>query len=202
MKCGYVRGNLLALLEGDIGPEERAAVQDHLERCDECRNELRMLQRGRDALVASLQQVAPSGRYLTQGRLDRLLGASEAPAETPRIITLRRFIAAAAAAAILVSSLFIYGDVRSILDRRRQPEMAYPSVARVPGSGLASMVALSPTPHDYRLDIVLGYTGGGSAWGTPAAQVRPANLIRTTSPGIDVPVRNAFYDSEEAGFWW
>ena len=202
MKCGDVRGSLLDLSEGTINPEQRAAVQQHLGQCDECRAELAMLQRGRDGLEASLEQVAPVGRYLTEGRMGRLLGAFEVRAQQPRIITLRRFIAAAAAAAILVSFRFIYADVRSMLTPKQQPGETYPTALRVSPLGPAGIVALTPTPEDHGLNVVFEYLKASPAGGATAAPVPPADLVRTISPGIDVPVQNAFYDCQEAGCWW
>jgi len=202
MKCGDVRGSLLDLLEGTIGPEQRTAVEQHLGQCEECSAELAMLQRGRDALMASLENVAPEGRYLTERRMGRLLGGLEGRVQRRPILTIRRFIAAAAAAAILVSFLHIYDDVSSMLRPEPQPSAVYPSALRLVPLGPAGIVALTPTPGARQLDVVFDYMEAGSAAEAPAAPVRNADLIRTTSSGINVPVQNAFYDCKEAGCWW
>jgi hypothetical protein len=119
------------------------------------------------------------------------------------IITIRRFIAAAAAAAILVSFTHIYRDVSSMFKPGvPQAAPAYRQAVRLVPLGPAGIVALAPTPGARQLDVVFDYMETGSAAGEPAVPTGNSDLIRTTSSGINVPVRNAFYDCKEAGCWW
>ena len=202
MKCHNVRESLLDLLEGTIGPEQQLSIDGHVARCEACRAELRMVKRGREALVASLEELVPPGKYLTQQRLDRLLGAFGERTRRSRIVTLRRLVAAAAAAAILVSCLFIYQSVRFSLAGKEQPRVAERPAAATAPSGWASMVALTSSPDERHPKIVFRYMKAGGGSGAPAAFVRPADMMRATSPGVRVPAQNALYDYEEAGYWW
>jgi len=69
MSCEELSEELSAYLDGELSPEERAALETHLERCPRCREELASL-RAVSGLVASLPRVEPSEQ------LSRTLAAS------------------------------------------------------------------------------------------------------------------------------
>lgn len=202
MECREVSESLLALVEGTIGSEQQALVEQHVAACPGCRAELAMLRRGHRGLLTSLEELAPSDRHLTAERLGRLLGAYAERAGRTRIITLRRFVVAAAAAAILVSGFFIYHDVRSIAAARNRMPVADESTAVPARPNWAGIVALTSPPEDRYPNVVFGYMKASAVDAVPALPSYPANLVRASSSHVRVPARNAFYDGEEAASWW
>lgn len=77
--CETVLDRLPDRVADRLSPAERARVDEHLERCDECRDQARFL-----ATLAALPPRTPPGleeRIL--GAVDREFGASAAPAASP-----------------------------------------------------------------------------------------------------------------------
>ncbi len=171
MECEEFGRALVDLLDQTAPAQQRTRLEEHMARCSRCRADLELLSRGHDALEASLDCLAPSRQYLSRQRLGRLLEALEARSRRPRIITLQRFIGAAAAAVILVSCFFIYQDVRSMLGKEAQGRVAPGDLARsVPGAPVAVRVMVTSPPHDRRLDVVLVHMrdrprAAASLWG-------------------------------------
>ncbi len=120
MDCAEATQRLVEALEGGLSQSDSSRLGEHLSRCASCCAEFEMLRKGSDALIAATPELAPRERYLTTARLDRLMAACLGRPMTLRIITFRRFVAAAAVAVILVSGFFIAGDVARIWRAERQ----------------------------------------------------------------------------------
>jgi Anti-sigma-K factor rskA/Putative zinc-finger len=82
------RADLAAYLLGSLEPEESRALEDHLEECDRCRDELRWLQPAIDVIPASVPQLeappALRARLLAEVRSDAAQLAAAAPAAAAR----------------------------------------------------------------------------------------------------------------------
>ncbi len=63
MSCEELSEELSAYLDHELSPEERARLEDHLQTCPRCRQELESL-RAVSRLVASLPQVEPSPSFI------------------------------------------------------------------------------------------------------------------------------------------
>ena len=109
MKCDR---ELLAAYElGDLDDQERQKVELHLKTCRTCTDHVAEL-RAALKVVATLPE--PETRPVSMDRLRRAIAASEATAERrprskARVVTIRRWAIAAAAAAALVALCFNYG---------------------------------------------------------------------------------------------
>ena len=79
--CSEVRGQLTALLDGELAPDERAAVEAHLLRCASCR----AVQEGLGRAVARLDRL-PEVRLALgfEGRFGDRLAAEERASERRR----------------------------------------------------------------------------------------------------------------------
>jgi anti-sigma factor RsiW len=207
MDCEAVKSQLVDVLEESAPSKELVALEEHLASCQSCRAELLMLRQGREVLVACLDKLAPAEERLTEERLQGLLRIAESMRERPRIITLRHFVGAAAAAAILVSAYFLYQDIRA------PANSGQPSVASQPQAGFAFpsrpgtvRVVLTRGPGATNPDVVMGYVMTAAERREPMpAEVFPFDyigVVRSSSPGVHVPVQHALYDAEEAGYWW
>jgi len=103
MTCAEVREEFSALMDGELAPELRAAVEAHIAQCSECLRELDALKRI-DALYRGLpRQFAPEG---FEESVRNAIHAA-APA-SPRLRLLPRLVALAAVAAML---LVVFGGV-------------------------------------------------------------------------------------------
>jgi len=205
MDCQEVRALLVDLLDGAPDEALRRELEQHIVGCADCRREYRLLQRGREALQAALPNLAPQNGYLTAERLERLL-APKADAR-PRIITFRHFVAAAAAAVILVSGTFLYQDLRSLLGRTHEAPTSA-GAAMPPGMPAVRpavvRVVLTPAPQDGESRVVIGHMVPATDRSGPYSPFAPSygQVLRTTQEGVATPVRSALYDPEEAGYWW
>ena len=59
--CGKIKGLLSTYLEGELAPEERPEVEEHLEQCANCRTDLELLRRTVHALHSLPDLPAPAG---------------------------------------------------------------------------------------------------------------------------------------------
>jgi len=203
MDCEEVRERLLDVLENAATPQEREAVQAHLAECEACRTELARLKRGMAGLTTYLSESGVKHPHETSDQVRRMLAAIEEGSRKASAVTWRRFVASAAAAAILVSCYFIYHDLR-LLDKIRRSGESPVAVTPVELERYAPgmQVALTSSAGDRRQSVVQGYVRVGEIGGTAAPAPPRGDLILTSSPGVYVPVNNVFYDSEEADYWW
>jgi hypothetical protein len=193
--CNEVGERLLEAAEGVLSADDETAVEAHLARCAKCRAEFGELRRGVDGLRGSVPVLAPRERYLTHARMDQVLGG-----EGPRIFqlaTYRQFVAAAAAAAIVVSAAFIGArflgarDARRLMDTRPVAVRTDPPMRRLP-------VMVEPPGQGQPITVAHSVL-------TPApipAQFGSQAVLRTDTPGVTVPVNHALYDPEESSHWW
>lgn len=114
MECTEAIRKLLDAAEGGLPQPERRLLMEHLSRCGQCSAALGELQRASVALRLAVSELAPRQPYLTTARLNRLTDAYVGGPRPIKIITFRRFVGAAAAAVILVSSFFIAVEVKRI----------------------------------------------------------------------------------------
>ena len=193
MDCEKARQALLDGVEGLLDEERAGQLSAHVAQCSACAGERRELERGRAALLAAVPLLAPSGGHLTEARLSRLMAARKSAGTG--IITLRRFVAAAAAAAILVSAGFIYGDLSRWLSEEDGEAPVRPQAVRV---------VLTPAGQGGARQVVTGHlVPRQPVFEGPPLQWREMDgIVRASAEGVRVPVRNAGYDPEEADYWW
>jgi anti-sigma factor RsiW len=136
---GHQAEELTALLDGELGEDEAAAVRSHLERCQRCAQELRSLGAVRD-LIRQLPAIELPGGFYDQP-LTRGAGVG-APVVTVGSARRRRLALAALSAAAALAV------VATLPEERRGPVPPVPSLARGPApSGsvpLESMSRLTP----------------------------------------------------------
>ena len=208
MDCTRARDSLVDLLGGSLQPEVQQELEAHLGQCEACRREHELLQRGHRALADSLPQVAPRGAYLTEQRYIRLLEAARSQRHPSRIITLRRFVAAAAAAIIVVCVPYVVKDFGELLTPAAPPAGTH--VARVPAAPRYRApepvrVFLASGPERGNLRETVGHMAADLDVMSPSPGfgVQPATqVLRTTGRDVHIPVRNALYDEQETGYWW
>ena len=157
------------------------------------------MKRGAGVLREAIPSLAPRQAYLTRARMQRLMAAHSGSAKIFRLVSYRRFVAAAAAAAILVSAAFITVNLGRMREASQPDELP---------------LAQIPAPSHY-VPVVLAATGSGepgnalgrmsviqearTPWAEQPGGERPVGM---DSPGIIVPVHHAFYDPEESPYWW
>jgi hypothetical protein len=154
------------------------------------------------ALRDELQELAPPGPHLTPERLGRIMAARTGPPKLFRLVTYRQFVAAAAAAAILISAAFIaHTLVRVWRQPAATPQREALGVRRPVGPSTAPVLLTTMGQGD-PLDVVRSVPAPGSRlpdWGETISAV---HLIGANSAGLSVPVDHAFYDAEESSRWW
>ena len=104
MNCEQALELISAMLDGELSPEEDAALQAHLELCPDCKRLADSL-RGMDALLSSLEEPAP--KSLKQGVLYRIDQASGKAKKPRRWFGPGTAIGAVAAALVLLVGLGI-----------------------------------------------------------------------------------------------
>jgi hypothetical protein len=198
--CAEIKSRLVEAAEGDLPVDLERQLRRHVASCESCRTELDLVKRGVGVLRETIPSLAPRQAYLTRARMERLMAAHAGGAKIFRFFTYRDFVAAAAAAAILISAAFITVSLRPL---REEPATGQPGLAQMPSLG------------DYYVPVVLAAAGRGepantlgrmsviqkarTPWvGRPAGE-RPVGM---DTPGVVVPVRHAFYDPEESPYWW
>ena len=119
MNCRKLRPELQAYLDDQVDPQEKAAIDDHLENCPECRKRLEALNETADLLSSLPRLAAPAGittmvmtrvraeaRTQRRGRWRAVWGA---PRELPwlRSSEWGRYVAAGAAIVIVGVSAYV-----------------------------------------------------------------------------------------------
>ena len=204
MECEQARQCLVEIMDGAIDEARGSEAKRHLAECAACRQELRRLERGHEALAGAARELAPRAGYLTAERFARLQDASGAQWRTPRIITWRRFAAAAAIAAILVSSAFIYRDLQTWRSDGGASGGSAPIVAErptAPSAPAAVRVVLTSRPQEGGSRVVIGQLAPETGLGVTSRR-GVAQVVRSSADGIRIPVSSVAYDPEEANYWW
>lgn len=162
-ECAQVRTSLGVYVLGAIGPAERAEVDLHLRTCRRCRDELAGLA-GLPALLGrvsheQLAEVGPPPAELLDSIVAR--AAEENGTRQHRNV---RWMAAAAAVALLVAGAGVIGGMRIGEDRARPaaatnaPQAAGKTVVgRDPKTGLTARVAM--TSEDWGTSFTVHLTG-------------------------------------------
>jgi anti-sigma factor RsiW len=200
MECNEVRERLLDLLEGALSVQDRQLVEEHLASCAECRTEMARLKDGMSGLERYVDYVKQTRVRRSNEAFRRLLNAMEMGRKRADIVTRSRIVVAAALAAIAVSGYLIYQDLRLMRAVRAATSIeAVPPVV-VEGSN-ERRVVLMPAVDDRWQDAIPRYMQV-SASSDAAKPATACATVFATSPGAYVPVRNHFYDPEEAAYWW
>jgi predicted anti-sigma-YlaC factor YlaD len=202
MQCTQARKKLLELLDEKLDAEMRAAVEEHLGACPKCAEEYQSLQEGHNALCEVIPFLAPPECYLTSERLQTLERNIQ---RNRKILTLPRFVGAAAAAAILVAVLFLYQDVLRWMESPKPSPSRGQNLAvdsgRRPGSVPVRMQIGSSGQKPNVVRVMIPPEKELRATGSPSTRSR-TRILRTNSPGVRVPVENTLYDPEQDGYWW
>ena len=200
MNCADARGKLLDALDGLLAGEDLGALNEHLRACPTCRAEFEGLERASAALQESVAELAPEERYLTAERWGRLMAAYSEGPKLFKLITYRRFVPIAAAAAILISAVTIAVNIAWM--RRSAGERRPETVAVRPEAPGYVPVVLAASGHGEPLNVVRSIPVGLEAWPLGDEGAQGARLVRTDTAGVRVPVDNALYDPEESSRWW
>ncbi len=197
MNCEELHPRLLDFVDGDMPPQQKAAVRDHLAECPACRAEVDQLRAGHRAVRAAVGQLAPRQRYLTAERLEMLTAARRRHRRPVRLMTFRRLVAAAAVAAIVATAPFLVGDFRRILAPPEQAPQVQAAQATMPQwQGRAILAAAG---RETPMSVMRSLPVAAEAPYVPAPQV---SLATSDTPGLRVPVENVLYDPEESSHWW
>src|SRR5579862_7825162 len=78
-KCNWVETRLWALLAGELAPDEADRMQQHLERCAECRLSLERVRQTIPLVAACRTRAVPESEKTWQDLLPRLQAAEAAP---------------------------------------------------------------------------------------------------------------------------
>ncbi|MDP6438668.1 MAG: zf-HC2 domain-containing protein [Candidatus Brocadiia bacterium] len=203
MNCEQTRETLVDLMEGALDAASERVVREHVEGCSACREEFGRLGLGRVALLDSLQALAPDGGHLTRQRLRRLREGGAGARATSKIVTLRRFVGAAAAAVILVCAFYIAGDIRSIVRDTDVATLAEVAVGDSrPAPGAESVMLTAAHASAASRDEVGYFVPGLREGDRPMEGRRMMRVIRSHALDVEAPVRNVLYDAEETGYWW
>ena len=171
-----------AYLLGALEPHERAAFEQHLAGCPECRREVEELRVASDALPRSVEQVEPppalKASLMETVRADARAAAGQgAPSRSRRsgwrglLLARPGFAAAAAAllvvlgigAGVLVGALGGGGDDREVvaaqIDRERMPAGAGELVVDENGSAVLQVSGMQQPPADHVYEVWLERDG-------------------------------------------
>jgi anti-sigma factor RsiW len=198
VNCAEAKDRFLEAAEGDLKGDGRGALEEHLVVCEACRTEFDELGKAVGALREAVGGLAPVRRYLTAERRERLMAAYADEPKLFRLITYRRFIAAAAAVAIVVSGAVIATSVAR-MTRSRPKELP---VAAGPVAAPYVPVILAATGQGGPVNVIRSIPVGTEAWSQWDEPARGARIVRTDSAGVRIPVDHAFYDPEESSHWW
>jgi len=196
-QCEHIRHILLEAADGALPGEEMSVVEEHLAGCAQCRSEYLRLKRASEALRETVLVIAPPTSHLTTRRRERLYGRMARRRAPIRLITWRRFVAAAAIAAIIASAPFIISDLRQYRRSSALPPIAVESPP--PASHVAVMLGVGVRPG--RRSVEFAPVDFGSSRPYEAA-LPTGRLIGADTAGISVPVSHPFYESEESSHWW
>jgi anti-sigma factor RsiW len=177
--------------------EELHALEEHLGRCEACRAEFEELRTASCALRDAVGKLAPPVSYLTPDRRRRLMAAYAEGPKLFRLVTYQRFVAVAAAAAIVISAGFISLNLgRMWRHRQIESPVAVPSLVSpyVP-------VMLTAAGQGEPVNVVRSIPVSTESWRLADEPVG-ARVVRTDSAGVRIPVDHAFYDPEESSRWW
>jgi len=197
VNCTEARDRLLDAAEGCLAGQELHSLEEHLGGCGQCRAEYEELRTASCALRDVVGDLAPAGSYLTPGRRRRLMAAYAEGPRLFRLVTYQRFVAAAAAAAIVISAGYIVLNLRQMW-RHRQSESPVAVQPRVPSY---LPVMLTTAGQGEPVNVVRSIPVGAESWLLPDESAG-ARVVRTDSVGVRIPVDHAFYDPEESSHWW
>jgi anti-sigma factor RsiW len=202
MQCAEARKKLLELVDGELDDAESTGVEDHLERCPDCETTYKSVRYGHDVLSRTIPRLAPQGPHLTEERfaaLEQRVGQRDR-----RVVTTRRVLGTAAAAAVLVAFLFVYQDVQRWMsppDPDGAQHAAGPSDQYIQNPRtISARYRLSSLPSTGGQDVVSGIVQ--KEVDASASNTNGATILRTSTPGLQVPVQNTLYDPEQDGYWW
>ncbi len=207
MDCTEAGERLLEAAEGCLTGEELRVVEGHLARCTSCRAEFEELRTAAGALRDAVSELAPAESYLTPDRRRRLMAARAEGvyAEGSRmfhLVSYRRFIAMAAAAAILVS----IGSIGTGLVRMWRYQPREKRIAAKSGAPSYVSVVLAAPGHGEPVKVVrsipVSSVASAEGWTLPAEGMPAGGLVPAESVGVRVPVDHAYYDPEESSRWW
>ena len=204
MKCEDAKSKLIEYVDRELPEPEQRRVSKHLEGCSACREEHDRLRQADESLRNNLSRLAPADTYLTSARRKALNEAHAASQRSVKLITLRRFVAAAAIAAIIASAWVMYPDLASFFGPPRRSVPAdrvatgyseiSPLMVTSPGDGTELRVL--PARVRRSAQAARGGRSGSSS------QLNHAESVRMHPEWVVVPAENAYYDDSEAAYWW
>ena len=205
MKCEDIQSELVDYMDGEMSESRRTRISAHLDDCDACREQCRRLEQADSSVRQALSSLAPPGKYLTGARRKALKEAHTASQRSIKLMTFRRFVAAAAIAAIIASAWVMYPDLTSFFGPAREtipadrvatsPYEMSPLMVTSPGEGNELRV-LPARVHGSRKSVP--QQGRASL----ASGLNHAGSVRMHPEWVIVPAENAYYDDSEAAYWW
>ena len=155
MKCAMIKKKLSAYLDGEISEEERTAIMEHLEQCEECRGELTSLSKVVD-ILSGIEGIEVSPYFMT--RLRQQIREQAKP--EPFLQRIRSMVLSAATAVAVAVSLFAGSQMgRTIYQSIAQtPELKGAATSDVFGLG-----AFEEFPDGSLSDIYNELVTGGNS---------------------------------------
>jgi anti-sigma factor RsiW len=141
MECKDIRGKLSPYLEGDLLPEEKKAVLEHLPSCPYCRAALEDLKKTEE-LVRSLEEVEPPA-WMTQKIMSRVREEEERKGRLWRKLfyPLHIKVPVEAMATLFIAVIAVY------VFRAVEPEMKRAQLPVSPGQVVTEEKAPTPSPE-------------------------------------------------------
>ena len=101
MNCQETKERLPALIDNELGPEERAEVEGHLAQCEDCRKEKTRQEKFTTSVKISLEGLKPSDRFV-RGVIDKLPESAAAERTEELAAGRRRMLLSLLAAGIII----------------------------------------------------------------------------------------------------
>jgi anti-sigma factor RsiW len=110
-ECRELEPALAPYVDGESAPQDRAAVDAHLQRCPPCRDRVAGERAIRDALHARRAELRPGASDRLRARCAAHARGGERPAAAPAASRLRRLVPLSLAATLLlaVAGVFVFG---------------------------------------------------------------------------------------------
>jgi len=132
MNCQETKERLPALIDNELGPEERAEVEGHLAQCEDCRKEKTRQEKFTTSVKISLEGLKPSDRFI-KGVIEKLpeSAAKEREAEAAAA---RRKTTISLIVAIVIIVLAVAVAVIHAMRRGTAPGAGGPGAPAEPGT--------------------------------------------------------------------
>ncbi|MFP4028875.1 MAG: hypothetical protein ACLFWL_13885 [Candidatus Brocadiia bacterium] len=205
MECKEAREEFWELMGRPPEAPRRRKLTEHLKSCAACSEQFADVQEADNVLRKSINELAPRGSYLTDDRRENLMCTLPSRRSDRPILTMRRFVAAAAIAVILVCSFYIAKDIYSLGNDPQEMYVPRPAwqAANASGNAMPLQIGLVSLPEKDSTRIVPGYViRGARDQRGMSLKEGSEQTVHTSSKCVEIPVKNRFYEREQDRYWW